>query len=455
VTTVTPSDRAGAASAKRSASIPTQRSGQALRLLVLGTGEGAAAFRERAAAAGAELAQRFSVRVTHVVAEDGIGEEDARVVRARTAGLPVLRLAEGARLLEDGADEGEASADAGSGAGAEIAVEEVDANGAVPAENFADGLVAAENVMSGTVAVETAETAETAEDVTDGNADADGDGDGDGDGATDGVADGGGLGAWADEVSSHRVQLVRPRNEFVPEPVEIAPIEVGPADVFTGSALEAVLLFPPLSVSGAVAEEDTEAESEAQDEGGFQSVFGMGADSGPSALMEVASGACECGDEGSELGLELDSNADTHVSVGLGVDSDGEMGLDSGPVALVGFDGEVEVLEVGVAAPEVADTRVASRTAASIAWALVPLVSLGLLTPIAMGYAAFRTRSRLLWIASTGYWLAMITAFTLSAASPLRTGSHAAVGELLTACLVSSWLGGTVHSFLIRRRVFG
>jgi hypothetical protein len=93
--------------------------------------------------------------------------------------------------------------------------------------------------------------------------------------------------------------------------------------------------------------------------------------------------------------------------------------------------------------------------AASFAWALVPLVSLGLLTPVAMGYAALRMRSRVLWAATAGYSIAMITAFTLSAAAPLRTGSHAAVGELLTACFVLSWLGGTVHSLLIRRRVFG
>jgi hypothetical protein len=199
VTTVTPSDRAGAASAKRSASIPTQRSGQALRLLVLGTGEGAAAFRERAAEAGAELAQRFSVRVTHVVAEDGIGEEDARVVRARTAGLPVLRLAEGARLLEDddaGAGEMSAAAEVQVEVEVEVEVRGVDADGAAEAET----LDAVDKVGDGVV-------------------------------ATEGGADGGGVEVWADpdEASSHRVQVVRPRNEFVPESAEAGLIEVGPA----------------------------------------------------------------------------------------------------------------------------------------------------------------------------------------------------------------------------------
>ena len=453
MTTVTPSDRAGAASAKRSASIPTQRSGQALRLLVLGTGEGAAAFRERAAEAGAELAQRFSVRVTHVVAEDGIGDEDARVVRARTAGLPVLGLTEGARLLEGGGDEGQASsevavgADAETGAGvdAEAAVEVVDAAGAVSVDDVGDGVLAAAE-----------------------------------------FGDGGGTEVWADaeadEASRHRVQLVRPRNEFVPESVEF-PVEVGPADVFTGSALEAVLLFPPLAVSRAGADDadvETEGEAETESESEFRAAFAVGVDDRSSALMEIASVPCGCGDEGP--GSDLDSCADTHVSLDADVDAGDEVelgagafgtgGLGSGASGSGGFEGgregegEVDVLEVGVlgdgvgvsggvAVADGAGSRAASRTAASIAWALVPLVSLGLLTPVAMGYAAFRAKSRLLWVATAGYSLAMITAFTLSAAAPLRTGSHAAVGELLTACLVSSWLGGTVHSFLIRRRVFG
>jgi hypothetical protein len=99
--------------------------------------------------------------------------------------------------------------------------------------------------------------------------------------------------------------------------------------------------------------------------------------------------------------------------------------------------------------------RPAGRAASSAAWALVPLVSLGLLTPIAMGYAAYRLRSRVLWAVTAGYTAAMAAAFVLSAAAPSRSGSHSLVGDLLTACLIASWLGGTVHSFLIRRRVFG
>jgi hypothetical protein len=53
------------------------------------------------------------------------------------------------------------------------------------------------------------------------------------------------------------------------------------------------------------------------------------------------------------------------------------------------------------------------------------------------------------------YLVAVSAAFTVSAAAPLRTGAHAAIGDLLTGCLAASWLGGTAHAFVIRRRVFG
>jgi hypothetical protein len=82
-------------------------------------------------------------------------------------------------------------------------------------------------------------------------------------------------------------------------------------------------------------------------------------------------------------------------------------------------------------------------------------VSLGLLTPVGIGYAAYRLRSRVLYIATACYTIAVAAAFAVSAVSPVRTGKHAVVGELLLACLGASWVGGTVHGFLIRRRVFG
>lgn len=92
--------------------------------------------------------------------------------------------------------------------------------------------------------------------------------------------------------------------------------------------------------------------------------------------------------------------------------------------------------------------------AASVLWTLVPLVSLGLLTPAAMAYAAFRLRSRTLGAATVLYAVAVVAAFTVSATAP-QGGAHSGVSDLLTACFAASWLGGTVHAFMIRRRVFG
>jgi hypothetical protein len=382
VTTVTPSDRAAADSAKRSATIPTQRSGQALRLLVLGTGQGAATFRERAAESGAELAQRFSVRVTHVVVEDGIGAEDARVVRAQTAGVPVLDLTAGASLIAG--VEGEAEAQ--SMPEVEASMPEVEAE----AEAGSTPKVKAEAEVGTEAEVE----AEAVSDAT--------------------VED---------------VPLIRPRTEFAPEPVDVASAEIGPADVFTGSALEAVLLFPPLA----------DAESE-QTREVREDLSRSALDVPRSALMEVASEACGCGT--AEAG-----------SVEVDVDARGIEGtddIDSLDVA----DGAGAIAGLSTDSSRGADVS-SGWAAASVAWALVPLASLGLLTPVAMGYAAYRLRSRGLWAATAGYALAVAVAFTLSAAAPLRTGGHAAVGDLLTACLAASWLGGTVHGFLIRRRVFG
>ena len=100
VTTVTSSDRGDAGSTRsqrgaRSASsdIPGQRAGgaaggQALRILVLGSSAEADELRRRAAEAGAELAQRFSARVTHVVTEPGVPADDARVAGLEWAAEP-------------------------------------------------------------------------------------------------------------------------------------------------------------------------------------------------------------------------------------------------------------------------------------------------------------------------------------------------------------------------------
>lgn len=348
-----------------------------MRLLVIGTGDDATAFRDRATQAGAELAQRFSVRVTHVVAEDGVGDQDARIVRARTAGIPVLGLADGDLLLAG--DEAEAGGVAGAGAegaraeagmGIEAGTGRMGDVGGGEAGREVAASVSGEEAGAGAVVEVEAEGDEVVAETA-----------------------GAEVAELAVESDPHRrvLSLVRPRAELVPEPTEVRP-----SDVFTDSALEAVLHFPSLRDGDGAAESGDEAPG-------------------------VAAESCGCGEEGVEA-AELP-----------GADDGGESGV----------------------AVSVAGRGRAVGAAASVAWALLPLVSVGLLTPVAMGYAAYRLRSRVLSIATVCYTIAVGAAFALSATSPVRTGTHAAAGALLLACLGASWLGGTVHSFLIRRWVFG
>jgi hypothetical protein len=308
--------------------------------------------------------------VTHVVALDGVGEQDARVVRARTAGVPVLDLADGDRLLA-----GEAPA----GGGASETVAEVVGDGGGRGEPEAITEEREETAAEGGAS-------EAALSVP---------------GAGDDVAEAGDREQPAEDPHRRVVSLVRPRAEFAPEVTDIRP-----SDVFTDSALEAVLHFPSLQSGDEV--------------GDGESVVG----------------ACGCG--GDEAGMECVTQA--------GVE--GPAGAEGQGVAGVA---EVEKLS-GTEAN--AGRWALTGTAASVAWALLPLVSIGLLAPVGIGYAAYRLRSRVLSVAAVCYTLAVAAAFAVSAVSPVRTGRHALTGELLLACVGVSWLGGTVHSFLIRRRVF-
>ena len=95
------------------------------------------------------------------------------------------------------------------------------------------------------------------------------------------------------------------------------------------------------------------------------------------------------------------------------------------------------------------------HSVASYAWAAVPFASLGLLTPVAMGYAAYRRRSRALAGVAAWYLFAVTIAFAISATAHNGAKTQSAVGDLLTICLAASWIGGTVHALMIRRQVFG
>jgi len=72
--------------------IPGPRGGQGVRLLVLGADPEAQTLRDQATAAGYELAQRYSARVSHVAYGTGVDPGDARYTKIRDAGLVLLPL---------------------------------------------------------------------------------------------------------------------------------------------------------------------------------------------------------------------------------------------------------------------------------------------------------------------------------------------------------------------------
>jgi hypothetical protein len=91
-----------------------------------------------------------------------------------------------------------------------------------------------------------------------------------------------------------------------------------------------------------------------------------------------------------------------------------------------------------------------AKTAASFAWALSPLYTLGFATPITIGFAAARTRSTVLWAATIPY-----IAFVAAMLSTTESESGTTADTVFVVTWVLSWLGGTVHALAIRHRVFG
>ncbi len=100
----------------------------------------------------------------------------------------------------------------------------------------------------------------------------------------------------------------------------------------------------------------------------------------------------------------------------------------------------------GTAAETAAPVRKASR-AWSVLWALVPVISLGLLAPVPAAHAAYRLRSVRLALSAALYAAALVTALAL----PADGGSADAVSGLL---LVTAGVAATVQAFLVRGRVF-
>jgi hypothetical protein len=89
------------------------------------------------------------------------------------------------------------------------------------------------------------------------------------------------------------------------------------------------------------------------------------------------------------------------------------------------------------------------RTAASLVWAAVPLVTFGLGTVPAFVYPVVRRRKRVDWISLAVYTALMITGFVI-----LDGDDDSVRNDIYFAIFLLVWLGGTVHAFVIRSRVF-
>ncbi|WP_285706011.1 helix-hairpin-helix domain-containing protein [Microtetraspora sp. NBRC 16547] len=88
------------------------------------------------------------------------------------------------------------------------------------------------------------------------------------------------------------------------------------------------------------------------------------------------------------------------------------------------------------------------RTFLSVLWSLVPLGTAGFLTPVSFLYAALKLRTQIAWAALTLY---LVGAVTMVATS----GPTGPLGDaLFAASMLLNTVGGTVHAFTIRRRVF-
>jgi hypothetical protein len=355
MTTSQQTDRSGADE------IPGPRGGHSVRLLVLGADPDAQDLRAQAQAAGYELAQRYSARVSHVAYGTGIDPEDARYAKIRDSGLALLPLQKCAEQLGLRADAAEA-------------VDAVDVDVDAETEPEAEAAVA--------VATE-------------------------------------------------------PDIEPAPEPE--------PDDE--------PLAFPPLHTEP-VDEPETPEELEARERLYDHEVE-----------LAFVPGFTE---EPTDLDLDPDPDVPLAAAV-LGADPwEGDEATPEEPVSQASQETSSETShdaspEPTPEAPETPEQTTLPEPTAhstpshvllSFLWALIPLATFGLLSPVTFGYAAYRLRSRGLALTAFVYTLAVVVSFVLSAIRPHAVTPADTTGALLTVCLAGTWIGGTLHALSLRTRVF-
>ena len=85
----------------------------------------------------------------------------------------------------------------------------------------------------------------------------------------------------------------------------------------------------------------------------------------------------------------------------------------------------------------------------TILWALIPALSFGFLAPVPFAHAAVRLQQRRLWAVTAAYAIGVVALFVFSAS---RKGSW---GDLVFGTvLFALMIGGTIHAFVLRGRVF-
>jgi len=87
----------------------------------------------------------------------------------------------------------------------------------------------------------------------------------------------------------------------------------------------------------------------------------------------------------------------------------------------------------------------------SFLWALAPLLTLGYATPICIGYAASRLRSKVLWGCAAGY-VVLIGLFLATSVTQKQSSRH--VNGLSVALFMVTMILGAVQTFILRDRVF-
>ncbi len=397
----------------RGADIPAPRGGQGVRLLVLGVDEDARLLREQAVAAGYELAQRYSARVSHVAYGAGVDPEDGRYAKIREAGLALQPISACATQL---------------GLAPTPTVPAPTKGGSMPAKTES-APVPTPLPLPVTAPVPAPAKAESES------------------------------GAGVEEV------------EFEPESDDFAEDD----DLLDEPGGPDPLAYPPLP------EEEPERDDLATfefDDTGTDTDTDAGPDVDPDADPDEQVEQDAVGLAAAMLGADpwpgaVADTIDTHESEAVEEAEADAFGFSFEVDALDGLDAldptdptdPMDALDPPADA-EIPDTASASASAStavgggprllvfSFVWALIPLVSFGLLTPAVFGYAAVRTRSRLYAAATLGYALTVVLAFALSATHP-QTGSTAHGSDgLLTFALALSWLGGTGHALSARPRVF-